>query len=123
MNRKNAYLFLCVLGVVLPYSQFVPWLVENGLNAQFFVRQLFANRIGAFFGWDVLISGVVLVGFVRSEGKRLGMSLLWLPILGLCAVGVSFGLPLFLYVHECALESAGAPNQSRRRSNPHGIPS
>ena len=104
MNRKNAYLFLCVLGVVLPYSQFVPWLVENGLNAQLFVRQLFANRIGAFFGWDVLVSGVVLVGFVRSEGKRLGMSLLWLPILGLCTVGVSFGLPLFLYLRERALE-------------------
>src|SRR3989442_2357 len=107
VNRKNAYLFLCVLGVVLPYSQFVPWLVENGLNAQLFVRQLFANRIGAFFGWDVLVSGVVLVGFVRSEGKRLGMSLLWLPILGLCVVGVSFGLPLFLYLRERALESAG----------------
>jgi len=104
VNRKNAYLFLCILGTVLPYSQFVPWLVENGLNAQFFVRQLFANRIGAFFGWDVLVSGVVLVGFVRSEGKRLGMSLLWLPILGLCAVGVSFGLPLFLYLRERALE-------------------
>ncbi len=106
VNRKNAYLFLCILGTVLPYSQFVPWLAENGLNAQFFVRQLFANRIGAFFGWDVLISGVVLVGFVRSEGKRLGMSLLWLPILGLCAVGVSFGFPLFLYLRERALEGA-----------------
>jgi len=91
VNRKNAYLFLCILGTVLPYSQFVPWLAENGL-------------IGAFFGWDVLISGVVLVGFVRSEGKRLGMSLLWLPILGLCAVGVSFGLPLFLYLRERALK-------------------
>lgn len=81
--------------------------MQNGLNAQFFVRQLFANRIGAFFGWDVLISGVVLVGFVRSEGKRLGMRLLWLPIAGLCAVGVSLGLPLFLYLRERALESAG----------------
>jgi hypothetical protein len=43
----------------------------------------------------------------RSEGKRLGMRLLWLPILGLCTVGVSFGLPLFLYLRERALESAG----------------
>jgi len=77
--------------------------MQNGLNAQSFVRQLFANRIGAFFGWDVLISGVVLVGFVRSEGKRLRMRQ-WLPIAGLCAVGVSFGFPLFLYLRERALE-------------------
>ena len=107
MNRKNAYLFLCVLGAVLPYSEFIPWIMQNGPNAQLFVRQLFANRIGGFFGWDVLISGAVLVGFVRSEGKRLGMRLLWLPILGLCVVGVSFGFPLFLYLRERALESAG----------------
>src|SRR5207245_6886382 len=98
VNRKNAYLFLCILGTVLPYSQFVPWLVENGLNAQFFVRQLFANRIGAFFGWDVLVSGVVLVGFVCSEGKRIGMSLLWLPMLGLFGVAVSFWLQLVCYL-------------------------
>src|SRR5437899_12470623 len=98
VNRKNAYLFLCILGTVLPYSQFVPWLVENGLNAQFFVRQLFANRIGAFFGWDVLVSGVVLVGFVRSEGKRIGMRLLRLLLLVWCAVGASVELPLFLYL-------------------------
>ena len=107
MNRKNIYLFLCVLGVLLPYSQFIPWLIENGLNVPLFVRQLFANRISGFFGLDVLVSAVVLVRFVREEGKRLGMRLLWLPIVGLCAVGVSFGLPLFLYLREQSLEGSG----------------
>src|SRR6266436_3091591 len=106
VNRKNAYLFLCVLGAVLPYSEFIPWIMQNGPNAQLFVRQLFANRIGGFFGWDVLISGAVLVGFVHSEGKRLRIRQLWLPIAGLCAVGVSFGFPLFLYLRERALEGA-----------------
>jgi len=38
------------------------------------------------------------------EGKGLDMPLLWLPIAGLLAVGVSFGLPLFLYLQEGALE-------------------
>ena len=107
MNRKNIYLFLCVLGILLPYSQFIPWLIENGLNVPLFVRQLFANRISGFFGLDVLVSAVVLVRFVREEGKRLGMRLLWLPIVGLCAVGVSFGLPLFLYLREHSLEGSG----------------
>ena len=32
------------------------------------------------------------------------MRLLWLPVAGLLAVGVSFGLPLFLYLRERALE-------------------
>lgn len=104
MNRKNFYLFLCVLGIVLPYSQFIPWLLENGLNAPLFVHHLFANRISGFFAWDVLVSAVVAVAFIRSEGKRRGMRLLWLPIVGVLSVGVSCGLPLFLFLRERALE-------------------
>ena len=104
MNRKNIYLFLCVLGAVLPYSQFIPWIIEHGPNIGLLIRQLFANKISAFFGLDVLVSAVVLARFVRVEGKRLGMRLLWLPIAGLLTVGVSFGLPLFLYLRERALE-------------------
>jgi hypothetical protein len=107
VNRKNAYLILCILGAVLPYSQFIPWLLENGLNAPLFVHQLFANRISGFFVWDVLISAVVVVGFVRSEGKRSGVPVVWLPILGVLVVGVSFGLPLFLYLRERTLEGTG----------------
>jgi hypothetical protein len=103
VNRKNVYLALCILGAVVPYSQFIPWLIENGFNASLFLHQLFANRISAFFAWDVLISALVVVGFVRSEGKRSGVQLVWLPILGVLTVGVSFGFPLFLYLRERVL--------------------
>lgn len=112
MNRKNIYLFLCGLGIALPYSQFIPWLMENGLHIGLLFRQLFANRIGGFFGLDVLVSSVVLVSFVRTEGRRLGVRRLWLPILGLCTVGVSCALPLFLYLRERALEAREAPAKS-----------
>ncbi|HET8925634.1 MAG TPA: DUF2834 domain-containing protein [Candidatus Acidoferrum sp.] len=106
MNRKNTYLLFCILGVVLPYSQFVPWVLENGLHMEFFIRQLFANRIGGFFGMDVLVSAVALIYFVRREGKKLGVRHVWLPIAGVLTVGVSLGLPLFLYLRELAMESA-----------------
>ena len=107
MNRKNTYLFLCVLGIALPYWQFLPWVMENGQHLRLLVQQLIANRIGRFFGLDVVVSSVVLVRFVRVEGKRLSMRLLWLPIIGLFAVGVSLAFPLFLYLRESALEGAG----------------
>jgi len=104
VNRKNVYLFLCVLGIVLPYSQLIPWVLENGLHLGLIFRQLFANRIGGFFGLDVMVSSVVLVGFVRTEGHRLRVRRLWLPIVGLLTVGVSCALPLFLYLREDALD-------------------
>jgi hypothetical protein len=108
MNRKAVYLVFCILGIALPYSQFVPWVVaQHGVPLGLFLRELFANRIGAFFGMDVLVSAIVLIFFIRREGKRLGVRLLWLPIVGTLTVGVSLGFPLFLYLRESALESAG----------------
>ena len=104
MNRKNIYLFLCILGTAIPYSQFVPWVMENGLPLGLLARQLFANRVSAFFGLDVFISSAVLLVFMRLEGRRLRLRFRWLPIVGLCTVGVSLAFPLFLYLRECAME-------------------
>lgn len=52
------YLILCILGIVLPYSQFVPFLLEQGLNLNLFFEQLFVNRISTFFGMDVIVSSL-----------------------------------------------------------------
>ena len=114
MNRKTVYLIFCVLGIVLPYSQFVPWVIANhGVPMGLFVRELFANHIGGFFGMDVLVSAVVLIFFIRREGKRLGIQRAWLPIVGTLAVGVSLGLPLFLYLRERQMEVAHEPASGR----------
>ena len=104
--KKNVYLGLCVLGVVLPYWQFLPWAAQNGLNLSLFVQQLFANRIGAFFGMDVLVSAIALLVFVRFENSRIRIPGRWLPLIAVLTVGVSLALPLFLYLRERALEQS-----------------
>ena len=108
MNRKTAYLLLCVLGTALPYWQFLPWAMEHGLNLSLFFRELFANRIGGFFGMDVLVSALTLAFFVFSEGKQANVRARWLPIVAVVTVGVSLGFPLFLYLRERAMEGRGA---------------
>ena len=100
MNPRVLYLVLCVLGTVLPYSQFVPFVQEHGLDLRELVAQLFATRIGAFFGLDVVVSSLVLWVFVAVEGRRVAIRNLWMPIAANLAVGVSLGLPLFLYMRE-----------------------
>jgi hypothetical protein len=101
---KRIYLALTVLGFLLPYWQFVPWLAQHGLNPALFVHDLFANRISGFFGVDVFVSALALWIFVIAEGSRLGMRRLWLPLAGTCLIGVSFGLPLFLYLRQVHLD-------------------
>jgi Terpene cyclase DEP1 len=94
------YLSLAVLGAVLPYSQFLPWLAEHGLNVPLLLRELFSTRVGEFFGFDVLVSAVALIAFIRHEGARIKVGTSWLPIAATCLVGVSCGLPLFLFLRE-----------------------
>jgi hypothetical protein len=106
MRPRNLYLSLCVLGLVLPYSQVVPFLQEHGLDLRLIVQQLFANRISSFFGLDVIVSSVVLLIFMRVERRKLGMRRLWLPLVALLTVGVSLALPLFLYLREARQELA-----------------
>jgi hypothetical protein len=108
MRLKTVYLILCVLGVLLPYWQFAPWLAEHGLDLPLFFRQLFENRVGAFFGMDVFVSAAALLVFVGSDGARLRLRALWLPVVALLTVGVSLALPLFLYMREGRLEEEGA---------------
>lgn len=103
MKPKTIYLALCFVGALLPYWQFVPWLMQHGLNLSLFGRELFANRISAFFGMDVLVSAVVLIAFMRVESARLNISRRCLPVLALLIVGVSLALPMFLYMREAKL--------------------
>jgi hypothetical protein len=108
MKIRHVYLVLCFLGLLLPYWQFVPWVAQHGVPMRLFVHDLFANRIGGFFAMDVLVSAIVLCVFASVEGRRLQMRSRWLPIAATLLVGVSLGLPLFLYLREVELERTKA---------------
>jgi hypothetical protein len=112
MKPKTVYLVLCLLGALLPYWQFLPWVVAHGLNLPLFVRELFVNRISAFFGMDVLVSAVVLITFMRVESTRIQIHRRWLPVLAVLLVGVSLALPLFLYLRETRLEQLKSPDNA-----------
>ena len=106
MKPKHLYLALAIAGTVLPLSQFLPFLRDHGLNASLFLEQLFGTRVGAFFGLDVLVSTIVLWVFIAVEGRRDSIPHRWTPVLGSVLVGVSLGLPLFLYLRERRREVA-----------------
>lgn len=100
MKTKHIYLVLALLGLALPYAQFIPWVLDNGLNISLLLEQLFANRISAFFGWDVIVGAVVVIVFAVMDGRKNNVRFWWLAIIGTLSVGVSFGLPLYLFLRE-----------------------
>jgi hypothetical protein len=109
MSPKYIYLALCIVGTIVPYLWFVPWLMDHGLDIPRMVEELFANRISAFFGLDVIVASLVLWAFVGFEGQRSGVRHTWAPIVASLMVGVSAGLPLFLFMRESALEPSTRP--------------
>ena len=110
---QRLYAILCIAGALLPLSQFVPWLVDHGLDVPLLVQQAVSLPVAAFAWSDVAVSAVVLVVFVIAEGRRIGMPHAWRPLLGL-AVGVSLALALVPVAARAA--SAGPCRGDRRHA-------
>lgn len=105
MKTRHLYAALCVPGALLPWWPFLPWLIRHGLDVPLFFRDLFANGVSGAFGLDLIVTVIVLSCFVLIEGRRLRIPHLWAPIVGAVIIGVSFGLPLFLYMRERRLDA------------------
>ena len=97
---KKVYLILCILGTLLPFCFFIPWLIENGVDLSQLVVDVSSSKLSLFAWADVLISAIALICFIRVDGRRQKMDKLWAPVLATCFVGVSLGLPLFLLMRE-----------------------
>lgn len=113
---KLFYGILCVLGTVLPYSAFIPWLIVYGINPAMFFNEISSSQLSLFAWSDVLVSAVVLIGFIVYQGAKDSVRHLWAPLLATCTVGVSLGLPLFLLFREYALEDS--PNKTKQAGTP-----
>ena len=99
-ERNFTFLILALLGFTVPLAVFAPFVYANGLAPGLFMKQLFATPVSRFFACDVLISAITFWVFMLREGRRLEMKNLWIYILGTLLLGVSFGLPLFLFFRE-----------------------
>jgi len=106
MKAKHLYLLFCIIGIVVPYVPFAPFVHQHGLDLPLVYQQIFATPISSFFGLDVIVATLVLWTLVWIEGRRLRMGRLWAPVLASLTVGVSLGLPLFLYMRERRMERA-----------------
>jgi hypothetical protein len=97
---KKIYLSLAIVGAVLPYSFFIPFLVENGLDIPLLLSMLFANRISSFFATDFLLSCLIFWIFLYQETKKYRIKQWWVCMIATITIGLSCALPLFLYFRE-----------------------
>ncbi|WP_197917054.1 DUF2834 domain-containing protein [Thiosulfatihalobacter marinus] len=92
------FLGLAIWGAVHPMSYFLPWLLENGADLQGLVAAWKVSRATTGLYWDLVIAAVALTVWILAEVsvRRNWVALVAIPATFL--VGVSFGLPLYLFL-------------------------
>ena len=97
---KYLYLGLSIVGTIVPFAIFIPWLQIHGLNIELFISEWFANSIAQFFAADFLISWLAWLIFILYDRKKNDVAYWWIPFIGNFCIGLSFSLPFYLYLRE-----------------------
>lgn len=98
-HRKNIYLALAIIGTLAPVIAGAPYLLEYGYNPAHLMPAIFSTPVSAMVGINVIIACITLAILMHTEGREIGIKT-WLPILAITIVGISSGLPLYLYLRE-----------------------
>ena len=101
---KYFYFVLIIFGLIIPYTQFLPFYMAHGMDIKLMISEVFATRITSFFALDLIVSAIVAIPFMVYEGRKTKMKFYWIPTITVVGIGLSFGLPLFLYLREIHLE-------------------
>ena len=95
---RFVWLALAVWGTIHPMSWFIAWFNENGYSLSAMVDAWHANAATSGLVWDLTIAAVALTIWVIVESvqRRAWWGLLAIP--ATFGIGVSCGLPLYLFL-------------------------
>jgi len=98
MNYKTLYLILAILGAAIPYIFFIEFIQEHGLDTMAFLEAAFANGAAGGLTSDLLISSFAFWAAAIELWRNDKGPAPWLFIIVNLLVGLSFALPLYLFV-------------------------
>jgi len=103
---KNFYLFLAVIGAIIPGVFFFQFIQLNGIDLRAFISALFVNGAAGGFSADLLISSFVFRAYMFQQTKSSPAPKPWLfLVLNLC-IGLSCALPAYLYARQKAAQAS-----------------
>lgn len=95
---RMLYLALAVWGTIHPMYYFIGWFNENGWSLMEMVDAWHANLATSGLVWDLTVAAVALTVWIIAEvaTRRNWIGLLAIP--ATFGIGVSCGLPLYLFL-------------------------
>jgi hypothetical protein len=97
---KKLYLFLAILGAIIPYYFFIQYFSAEGINLAAFVNALFVNGAAAGFSADLLFTSLVFWLFMIFQNQKGKGPRPFLFILLNLFIGLSCAVPAYLYARE-----------------------
>lgn len=95
---RMAYLGLAIWGAVHPMAYFISWFQDNGLSLAGMIEAWHVNAATSGLVWDLTIAATALTVWIIAE-VRIRRN--WLALIAIPAtfcIGVSCGLPLYLFL-------------------------
>ena len=95
---RMIYLGLAVWGAIHPMSWFIAWFNENGYDLWAMVDAWHVNAATSGLVWDLTIAAIALTVWILAEvwSRRAWLGLVAIP--ATFCIGVSCGLPLYLFL-------------------------
>ncbi|WP_114965726.1 DUF2834 domain-containing protein [Alkalilacustris brevis] len=100
---RMLYLALAIWGAVHPMYWFVTWFRENGFSLAGMLEAWHVNAATTGLVWDLTVAAVALTVWVIAETlvRKNWIALLAIP--ATFGIGVSCGLPLYLFLRSRAV--------------------
>lgn len=97
MINPRLYLVFAIIGTILPWSFYVPFIIQNGVDIPLFLNQVFAT--GPSSGWaaDVLWGTLVFWLWTFFDARENDVPHWWAILIAGCCVGLSLAIPLYFY--------------------------
>ena len=95
---KWVFLALAVWGAIHPMYYFISWFNQNGYDLMAMVDAWHANAATSGLVWDLTVAAVALTIWIVYEATKQRDWLRLIAIPATFCIGVSCGLPLYLYL-------------------------
>lgn len=95
---RNVFLLLAIWGAIHPMYYFITWFQAEGWNIMAMVDAWHVNAATSGLVWDLTIAAISLTIWILVEATK---NRNWLSLIAIPAtfcIGVSCGLPLYLYL-------------------------
>ena len=96
------YLFLSILGAILPMLANIDFAMEYGNNFDIsnFIALANANPAAKSISRDLLIGATAVFIWIVNESKKLNMKNMWIVYFGTFLIAFAFSAPFFLFLRE-----------------------